>query len=163
MQGVAVTTAQKVPRPPPTPRSLSLHHLPLYRFPPPSFVFYTSCKIIPFDFIAEKDAQDAEYAFLCKFVEAKHEIVSFVNSRLGWNKAGEFLNYFRGSFNLSIAVRNNETNECVLIRFPLLGKVYEPWREKKVKNEVMIMNYLSEYTSIPIPRVYHGGCTKESP
>ncbi|TAQ88810.1 hypothetical protein B7494_g2867 [Chlorociboria aeruginascens] len=51
----------------------------------------------------------------------------------------------------------------VLIRFPLPGKVYEPWRVKKVKNEVMIMNYLSEYTSIPVPRVYHWGLTGESP
>ena len=81
--------------------------------------------MIPFDFIAERDAKDTEHVFLCKFVEAKHEIVSFVNSRLGWNKAGKFLEYFRGSFNLSIAVRNSETNECVLICFPLPGKVYE--------------------------------------
>ena len=92
--------------------------------------------MIPFDFIAEKDAQDAQHAFLCKFVEAEHEIVSFVNSCLGWNKAGEFLKYFRGSFNLSIAVRNSQTNKCVIIRFPLPGKVYQPWQEKKVKNEV---------------------------
>jgi hypothetical protein len=126
-------------------------------------MFYTSYKMIPFDFIAQKNAQEAQHAFIRKFVEAKHEIVSFVDNRLGWNEAGVFLDYFKGSFNLSIAVRNSETNERVLIRFPFPGKVYEPWREKKVKNEVMIINYLSEYTSIPVPRVYHWGFTEESP
>ena len=125
-------------------------------------MFYTSYKIIPFDFIAQKNAQEAQHAFIRKFVKAKHEIVSFVDNRLGWNEAGEFFDYFKGSFNLSIAVRNSETNKRVLIRFPFPGKVYEPWREKKVKNEVMIMNYLSKYTSISVPRVYHWGLTKES-
>ena len=119
--------------------------------------------MIPFDFIAQKNAQEAQHAFIRKFVVAQHEIVSFVNNRLGWNEAGEFFDYFKGSFNLSMAVRNSETNKRVLIRFPFPGKVYEPWREKKVKNEVMIMNYLSEYKSIPVPRIYHWGLTEESP
>ncbi|KAH6695853.1 hypothetical protein BKA61DRAFT_647526 [Leptodontidium sp. MPI-SDFR-AT-0119] len=108
--------------------------------------------MIPFDFIAQKNAQEAEHGFIRKIVEAKHEIMSFVNNRLGWNEAREFLNYFKGSFNLSIAVKNAQTDE-----------LYEPWRERKVKNEVMIMNYLSEYTSIPIPRIYHWGFTEEGP
>ncbi|KAG4439750.1 hypothetical protein IFR05_004772 [Cadophora sp. M221] len=119
--------------------------------------------MIPFDFIAQKDAQEADYDFIRKFVGAKHEIASFVNNRLGWNQAGEFLNYFKDLFNLSMAIKNIQTDERVLIRFPLPGKVYEPWREKKVKNEVMIMNYLSEYTSIPIPCIYHWGSTQEIP
>lgn len=119
--------------------------------------------MLPFDFIAQKNAQEAQHAFIRKFVEAQDEIVSFVDNRLGWNGAGEFLNYFKGSFNLSLAVRNCETNERVLIRFPFPGKVHEAWREKKVKNKVMIMKYLSEHTSIPIPRVHHWGLTEESP
>jgi len=82
--------------------------------------------MIPCDFIAQKNAQEAQHAFIRKFVEAKHEIVSFANNRLGWNEAGEFFDYFKGSFNLSIAVRNSETNKRVLIRFPFPGKVYEP-------------------------------------
>jgi hypothetical protein len=119
--------------------------------------------MMPFDFIANENAKEAQHEFIHKFVDAKDEIVSFVNSCLGWNKAGEFLDYFKGSFNLSIAVRNSKTNERVLIRFPFPGKVFEPWREKKVKNEVMIINYLSEFTSIPVPRIYYWGLTKESP
>ena len=113
--------------------------------------------MIHFDFIAQKNAQDAQHAFIRRFVEAKHEIVSFVSNHLWWNDTGEFCGYFKGSFNLSMAVRNSKTNERVLIRFPVPGKVYVPWRETKVKNEVMIMNYISEYTSIPIPRVHDWG------
>ncbi|KAK0111011.1 hypothetical protein ONS95_001391 [Cadophora gregata] len=119
--------------------------------------------MIPFDFIAQKDAQDAQHAFIRKFVEAKHDIVAFVNGRLGWDGAGVFLNFFKGSFNLSMAMKKSQTKERVLIRFPFLGKVYELWREKKVQNEVMAMKYLSEHTSIPLPRVYSWGLTEESP
>jgi hypothetical protein len=96
-----------------------------YQFPPPSSVFYTSYKMIPFDFIAQKNAQEVQNTFICKFVETTYEIMSFVNKHLEWNVAGECLGYFKGSFNLSIAVRNSETNEQVLIRFLFLGKIYE--------------------------------------
>lgn len=68
--------------------------------------------------------------------------------------------YYKGSFNLSIAVRHSKTNERVLIRFPIPGTIYG----EKVKNEVAIMKYLSRHTrSIPIPRVLHWGLTQESP
>ncbi|KAI0837864.1 kinase-like domain-containing protein [Hypoxylon sp. FL0890] len=116
-----------------------------------------------FDFIAEQDALDARLAFIGKFIDAKYDIMSFVGNRLGWNSAGEFISFFKGSFNVSIAIRNGETNERVLIRFPFPGKVYGPWRDEKVKNEVMVIKYLSEHTSIPVPRVYDWGLTEESP
>lgn len=117
----------------------------------------------PFDFIAEENAREAQLTFIRKFVEAKEDIVSVVNDLLGWNKAGDFEEYSKGSFNLSLSVRNSETDECVLIRFPFPGKVYGPWREEKIKNEVMVMNYLSEHTSMPVPRVYHWGPVEDSP
>jgi hypothetical protein len=79
----------------------------------------------------------------------------FVNCRLGWNTTGTFLNYLIGSFKLSIVVRNVKTHECALIRFPIPGKVYGPWLEQKVKNEVITMKYLSQHTTVPIIRVYH--------
>ncbi len=63
-----------------------------------------------FDFIAERDATDAQYEFMGKFVDVKLDIVSFVDDRLGWNKAGEFFGYFKGSYNLGIGVRNGGRN-----------------------------------------------------
>lgn len=73
------------------------------------------------------------------------------------------MQYCKGSFKLGIAVRHSKSNERVLIRFPFPGKVYEPWLESKIANEVMVLKFLSEKTSIPIPQVYHWGLTKESP
>jgi hypothetical protein len=117
----------------------------------------------PANYIAERNAKDAQHEFIRKFVEAAPDIVSFVDNCLGWNKAGEFLRFFKGSFNLSIAARNSITNERIVIRFPIPGKVYDPWRAKKVKHEVMVMTYLREHTSIPVPRVHYWGLTEESP
>lgn len=92
--------------------------------------------MIPFDFIAQKNAQEAEHGFIRKIVEAKHEIMSFVNNRLGWNEAREFLNYFKGSFNLSIAVKNAQTDERALIRFPLLGKYMSRGEREKSRTRL---------------------------
>ncbi|KAL5317944.1 hypothetical protein ACEPPN_015048 [Leptodophora sp. 'Broadleaf-Isolate-01'] len=92
--------------------------------------------MIPFDFIAQKNAQEAEHGFIRKIVEAKHEIMSFVNNRLGWNEAREFLNYFKGSFNLSIAVKNAQTDERALIRFPLLGKYMSRGEREKSRTSL---------------------------
>ncbi|KAI1413842.1 kinase-like domain-containing protein [Hypoxylon sp. FL1857] len=116
-----------------------------------------------FDFIAEKNAKEAQLAFVGKFIDAKQDIISFVGSRLKWSKAGEFIGFLKGSFNASVVVRNSETNERVLIRFPFPGKVYGPWRDEKVKNEVMALKYISRHTSIPVPRVYDWGLAEESP
>jgi hypothetical protein len=71
----------------------------------------------PFDFIAQKNAQEAKKAFLDQFTRAKDDIVSYVDNRLGWYKAGEFFGYFYGSFNLSIAVRNGKPTNVPLFAF----------------------------------------------
>ncbi|PVH75194.1 phosphotransferase enzyme family protein-like protein [Cadophora sp. DSE1049] len=118
--------------------------------------------MMPANYIAERNAKDAQQEYIRKFVEATPDIVSFVDNCLGWNEAGEFLRFFKGSFNLSIAIRNSVTNERVIIRFPIPGKVYDLWRAKKVKHEVTVMTYLREHTSIPVPHVYYWGLTEES-
>ncbi|KAG4431256.1 hypothetical protein IFR05_013261 [Cadophora sp. M221] len=92
--------------------------------------------MMPANYIAERNAKDAQQEFIGKFVKAAPDIVSFVDNCLGWNETGEFLQFFKGSFNLSVAVRNSMTNERVIIRFPIPGKVYDLWRAKKVKDEV---------------------------
>jgi hypothetical protein len=124
------------PRPLPTLCSLSLYHLPPTNFHHPSFVFYTSHKMIPFDFIAEKNAQEAQHAFICKFVKAKHEIVSFVDNRLRWNKAREFLDYFKGSFNLSIAVRNSRLTSVSLFASRFWGRYTSRGERKRSRTRL---------------------------
>ncbi len=117
----------------------------------------------PYDFIAERNVKDRRLAFARKLIQAVDDIVSFVDNRLGWNGAGRYDGFFKGSFNISMDVKRGESGEHVLIRFPSPGNVYGPWQEEKITNEVMVMSYLSENTSIPIPRVRCWGLAKESP
>ncbi|KAK7914035.1 hypothetical protein PG985_011738 [Apiospora marii] len=117
----------------------------------------------PFNRIAERDAQDAQRAFLDRFIAGKEDIVTFVANRLGWSQAGEFLHYHIGPFNVSISVANTITQQHVLIRFPIPGKVYGPWQVQKVRNEVMVLEYIAQETSIPVPQVLAWGSSEESP
>ncbi|KAI4869498.1 phosphotransferase enzyme family protein-like protein [Hypoxylon rubiginosum] len=117
----------------------------------------------PYDFIAEKDIKDERLAFAHEFLESREEIVSFVDNRLGWNGAAESDGYFNGSFNFSMAVKRRDSDENVIIRFPVPGNIYGPWRDEKVTNEVVVMDYLSKHTTIPVPPLRSWGITKESP
>ncbi|KAH6646918.1 hypothetical protein BKA67DRAFT_580918 [Truncatella angustata] len=117
----------------------------------------------PYDFIAEKNNQDERLAFARKLLDARDEIVSFVDSRLKWDGAGKYDGFFKGSFNISLDVKRGDNGEHVLIRFPAPGNIYGPWRDEKVKNEVMVMKYLSENSNIPVPGVRCWGLTKDSP
>jgi len=117
----------------------------------------------PYDFIAEKNIRDERLAFGHKLLDARDDIVSFVDNRLGWNGAGEYDGFLRGSFNLNMKVKCGDSDDHVLIRFPFPGNIYGPWRDEKVTNEVMGMNYLREHTNIPVPPVRDWGLSAESP
>lgn len=117
----------------------------------------------PYDCIAERNATDERMALGRKLLDASSSIVSYVDERLEWNGAGRYVCLLAGSFNISLKVKRGDSDEHVIIRFPSLGRVYGPWRDEKVKNEVMVMNYLREHTNIPVPRVRCWGLTEESP
>ncbi|KAK8075635.1 Protein kinase-like protein [Apiospora hydei] len=112
-------------------------------------------------------AKCAKEAFLERINRAEQDIVTFVNTCLRWDRAGEFVKCHVGSLNVGISVQNSRTQEHVLIRFPIPGTVHlpcpEPWLEQRVKGEVMVLKYLGRHTKIPVPRVYHWGTAKESP
>ncbi|KAK2751665.1 phosphotransferase enzyme family protein [Colletotrichum kahawae] len=116
----------------------------------------------PWDFIAEEDVEEARSAFLRTVVDSLGDIVGFVDSKLGWNGGGEYDGCFAGSFNVSIGVRRGDTDERVLIRFCSVI-IHPPWRDEKVKNEVMTMEFLREKTTMPIPPIHTWGLAEESP
>ncbi|KAH8746937.1 kinase-like domain-containing protein [Diaporthe sp. PMI_573] len=122
-----------------------------------------SVPIAPYDAIAKRNADDERIAFARKLFDAGGDIVSFVDKRLEWNGAGRYNGLLGGSFNISLKVKRGDSDEHVIIRFPSPRKVHGPWREEKVKNEVMVMNYVREHTGIPVPRVRCWGLTEESP
>ncbi|PLN85786.1 phosphotransferase family protein [Aspergillus taichungensis] len=65
-----------------------------------------------------------------------------------------------GAFNVSFRMRF-EDGGSALIRFPKPGATMFP--EEKVRNEVAVIKYIQEYTSISVPFILHWGTKKESP
>ncbi|KAF2845583.1 phosphotransferase enzyme family protein-like protein [Plenodomus tracheiphilus IPT5] len=116
-----------------------------------------------YDEIAEAEADGECKAWLIKVLGAKEEIVAFVSSRRPGCPEGEFDEYLRGSFNFCISVKFNDGGPKSIIRFPKPGHTLTARREEKVKNEVRVLEYLREKTSLPVPRVTSWGITEESP
>ncbi|KAI9844999.1 MAG: hypothetical protein M1837_005143 [Sclerophora amabilis] len=116
-----------------------------------------------FDKIAETDGDNEWKAWLEKVFDSRDEIISFVAGRREEGKAGEFVRYLRGSFNLSICIRFPDGGPNAIVRFPKPGHTATALRDEKVANEVQFMRYLSQNTTIPLPRVISWGSTEESP
>ncbi|KAK1765060.1 hypothetical protein QBC33DRAFT_612748 [Phialemonium atrogriseum] len=114
-----------------------------------------------FDRIAEANGDDECRAWLRKVIDAKDEIVAFVDHHLDGGGTGEFDGYLKGSFNLCLHVRFGHGRQSALIRFAKPG--HTTWRAEKTANEVRFMEYLSQHTTIPVPRVHHWGLTEDSP
>jgi hypothetical protein len=98
-----------------------------------------------------------------KVFALRHEIVTFAAGRREGGKAGEFVRYLKGSFNLSICIRFSDGGLNAIIRFPKPGHTAIALMDEKVTNEVQFMKYLSKNTTIPLPRVISWGLTEESP
>lgn len=65
-----------------------------------------------------------------------------------------------GGFNLSFRMKF-EDGGSALIRFPKPGASMFP--EEKVRNEVAVIRYIQEHTSIPVPFILHWGMKADSP
>ncbi|KPM39231.1 hypothetical protein AK830_g7356 [Neonectria ditissima] len=107
--------------------------------------------------------------FIRKFQAARDDIVAFVNDLMGWEGAGQYHHWLKGSFNIGYVIKRPEGDRddngplSVFIRFPIPGRTYSPWSAEKVKNEVMVLKYLREHTTIPVPHVYSWGLSENSP
>jgi hypothetical protein len=66
----------------------------------------------------------------------------------------------KGAFNILFKMTYKNTSAAV-IRFPQPGAIMFP--EEKLRNEVAIMRYIRDKTSIPIPFIYHWGNRDHSP
>jgi hypothetical protein len=71
----------------------------------------------------------------------------------------EFTIHKKGSYN--IVLRMKYTYGATNIRFPQPGASVFP--EEKVENEVAVMRFISDQTSIPVPFILHLGTREESP
>ncbi|KAG4434269.1 hypothetical protein IFR05_010259 [Cadophora sp. M221] len=67
---------------------------------------------------------------------------------------------FSGSYKFCFQNRFQGRKEDMLLRFPIHGAVMNPW--KKVEDEALVMRFIKEKTSIPIPNYYtHGVASAE--
>ncbi|KAF4458063.1 Protein kinase-like domain [Fusarium austroafricanum] len=66
------------------------------------------------------------------------------------------------SFNFSLRFKFDEGPDTI-IRFPKPGYVATTLRDEKVTIKVRVLEYLSQNTTIPVPRLHSWGLTSESP
>lgn len=114
-----------------------------------------------YDLIAEANGDDECRAWVRGVIDAKADIVAFVDCFLDGGETGKFVGFLKGSFNVSLRISFDDRRQSALIRFPKPGHTI--WRDEKVTNEVCFMEYLSQHTSIPIPHVLGWGLGEQSP
>ena len=115
------------------------------------------------DQMAEANADDECRVWVRRVIDAKPDIVAFVDQRLCGEGTGEFVGYLKGSFNLSLCIRFGNGRRDALIRFPKPGHTVTAWRAEKVINEVQVLQYLNQNATIPLPCVLGWGLEEESP
>ncbi|OAA33341.1 Protein kinase-like domain protein [Moelleriella libera RCEF 2490] len=116
-----------------------------------------------FDEIEETNGDDECRAWLNKLLDAKVELATFVADRQGRGAPTEYVGFLKGSFNLSFRFRFSDGGPDAIIRFPKPGHTATTLRDEKVANEVQVMEYISQNTTIPIPHIHSWGLTADSP
>lgn len=112
------------------------------------------------DDVAWEQAEHTADTWLRQFLELDilRPIADFI-LRHNRGSGTEFAILRKGSCNISLRLKYR--NGATVIRFSQPGAVFFP--EEKVVNEVAVMRFLLDQTSVPIPFVLHSGTKKESP
>jgi hypothetical protein len=74
-----------------------------------------------YDKIALANADDECRAWIRKLINARDEIVAFVDARLDGKGTGEYLGFLKGSFNLSFHIGFGERRPGAFISFRKTG------------------------------------------
>jgi aminoglycoside phosphotransferase (APT) family kinase protein len=124
--------------------------------------FTLNAKITVFDELAETDGDEEFKAWVSDVYDAKQKIIDFVSSRREGQPVGEFDGYLKGSSNLGLVIRFDNGGLKAVIRFPKPGITATNLQDEKVWNEVQVLEFLREKTTIPVPRVVSWGMTEDS-
>lgn len=116
-----------------------------------------------FDETKETDGDDECKAWLSILFDLKAELAQFVATRRTGEGSGKYVGFLKGSFNFSFRFSFDDGAPDAIIRFPKPGHTATAYRDEKVTNEIQVMEYLRQNTTIPIPRVLSWGLTAESP
>ncbi|PLB52101.1 phosphotransferase family protein, partial [Aspergillus steynii IBT 23096] len=112
------------------------------------------------DDLAWEQAESTSDTWLAQFLEIDllRPIAEFMLTH-NRGTATEFAILRKGSYNISLRLKYR--NSATVIRLSQPGAVMFP--EEKVVNEVAVMRFLTDQTSIPLPFVHQSGTKKESP
>ncbi|KAJ5105282.1 hypothetical protein NUU61_002629 [Penicillium alfredii] len=116
-------------------------------------------KMCPDD-MAWEQAEETSDNWLAQFLELDilRPIADFILSHNRGNGT-EFAILGKGSYNISLRLKYRSS--ATVIRLSQPGATLFP--EEKVANEVAIMRFLLDQTSIPVPFILHSGTKKDSP
>jgi hypothetical protein len=113
-----------------------------------------------FDDIALKERDDLRHAWIEKFSKSSEGICKLA-SRWRENDDCVFRSIHCGSFNQSIRLHWDDGQQDWLIRFPIPGR--SMLCDEKTRNEVAVMKFIEQNTSIPVPHVVAYGNADENP
>ncbi|KAF1963642.1 phosphotransferase enzyme family protein-like protein [Byssothecium circinans] len=113
-----------------------------------------------FDSLAEKIGDNQYEEWKTRVLDAKEEIAAFVASRRP-GRGAEVLDWIQGSFNFCLRITYSDETPDAIIRFP--GPGHTTFRDEKIENEVQVIQFLQENTTIPVPRLISWGLTEDSP
>lgn len=113
-----------------------------------------------YDDVAWEQSDDVSDNWLLQFldIDVKRAIAKFILKHDSGDDP-EFTILRKGSFNITLQMKY--TYSATNIRFSQPGAILFP--EEKVQNEVAVMRYISDQTSIPVPFILHSGTREESP
>lgn len=105
-------------------------------------------------------AEKISHSWLLQFLklDIKKPIAMFILEHHRGNGT-KFAILEKGSYNISLRMKYQ--NHAIVIRLSQPGAVFFP--EEKVVNEVAIMRFLTDQTSIPVPFILHSDTKKKSP
>ncbi|EAU35230.1 conserved hypothetical protein [Aspergillus terreus NIH2624] len=113
-----------------------------------------------YDDVAWEQSDDVSDNWLLQFlhIEVKKTIAKFILEHDSGDDP-EFTILRKGSFNITL--RMKYTYSATNIRFSQPGAIL--FSEEKVRNEVAVMRFISDQTSIPLPFILHSGTREDSP
>ncbi|PLN74598.1 hypothetical protein BDW42DRAFT_181940 [Aspergillus taichungensis] len=113
-----------------------------------------------YDDVAWEQSDDVSDNWVLQFldVNVKRPIAEFILEHDSGDDP-EFAILKKGFYNITLQMRY--TDSATNIRFSQPGATLFP--EEKMRNEVAVMRYLADWTSVPLPFVVHSGPREKSP
>jgi aminoglycoside phosphotransferase (APT) family kinase protein len=116
-----------------------------------------------FDELETRDGDAEGEAWLDRMLETRETLGDLISKVCKRRVKEHVEGWLKGSFNLGFRYKFDDGGPDAFIRFAKPGHTATALRDEKVLNEVRVLEFLREKTTIPVPRVYHWALTADSP